>query len=247
MAESLERSKGLEQQFLLSVSHDLRTPLTSIRGYAEAISDGTAPDARRRRRSSPGRRGGSSGWWPTCSTWPGSTPARSRSSMAEVDLGARRRAARWQPPSPRSRRSGLTVDDLDPAVGRHRCAADPERLRPGGRQPARERPEVRPLVDPTWRSGRSRRRAELAVEDDGPGIAAEDLPHVFERLYVSAHRPVRSESGSGLGLAIVRQLVEAMGGSVEAGAAGSGGGARLTVTLPLLRGDQPGIGEDGTP
>ncbi len=41
MAESLERSRTLEQQFLLSVSHDLRTPLTSIRGYAEAISDGT--------------------------------------------------------------------------------------------------------------------------------------------------------------------------------------------------------------
>ena len=47
MAESLERSRTLEQQFLLSVSHDLRTPLTSIRGYAEAISDGTAPDVGR--------------------------------------------------------------------------------------------------------------------------------------------------------------------------------------------------------
>ena len=46
MATTLERSKGLEQQFLLSVSHDLRTPLTSIRGYAEAIADGTAPDSR---------------------------------------------------------------------------------------------------------------------------------------------------------------------------------------------------------
>ncbi len=43
MAEELERSRGLERQFLLSVSHDLRTPLTSIRGYAEAIADGTPP------------------------------------------------------------------------------------------------------------------------------------------------------------------------------------------------------------
>ena len=42
---------ALEQQFLLSVSHDLRTPLTSIRGYAEAIADGTAPDAGRARRA----------------------------------------------------------------------------------------------------------------------------------------------------------------------------------------------------
>ncbi len=62
MAESLERSKGLEQQFLLSISHDLRTPLTSIRGYAEAITDGTAPDAAGPRPSSPGRRAGSTAW-----------------------------------------------------------------------------------------------------------------------------------------------------------------------------------------
>jgi two-component system sensor histidine kinase MprB len=74
-------------------------------------------------------------------------------------------------------------------------------------------------------------RAELAVEDDGPGITDEDLPHVFERLYVAPHRPVRSESGSGLGLAIVRQLVELMGGTVSAGRS-PGGGARLTVSLP---------------
>jgi signal transduction histidine kinase len=54
----------------------------------------------------------------------------------------------------------------------------------------------------------------VAVADDGPGIAAEDLPHVFERLYQGAHRPVRHESGTGLGLAIVRELVAAMGGEV---------------------------------
>ncbi len=44
MAAGLERSRGLERQFLLSVSHDLRTPLTSIRGYAEALADGRVPD-----------------------------------------------------------------------------------------------------------------------------------------------------------------------------------------------------------
>ncbi len=44
MAEGLERSRRLERQFLLSVSHDLRTPLTSIRGFAEALAEGKAPD-----------------------------------------------------------------------------------------------------------------------------------------------------------------------------------------------------------
>ena len=74
--------------------------------------------------------------------------------------------------------------------------------------------------------------ARLAVSDDGPGIAPDDLPHVFERLYVSRHRPRRQEVGSGLGLAIVRELVTAMGGTVQASGADSGG-ACLSVLLPL--------------
>ena len=47
MASTLERARDLQRHFLLSVSHDLRTPLTSIRGYAEAITDGTATDVPR--------------------------------------------------------------------------------------------------------------------------------------------------------------------------------------------------------
>ncbi|MBT7588269.1 MAG: HAMP domain-containing histidine kinase, partial [Gemmatimonadetes bacterium] len=47
MAANLERARGVERQFLLSVSHDLRTPMTSIQGYAEALTDGTATDAQR--------------------------------------------------------------------------------------------------------------------------------------------------------------------------------------------------------
>ena len=74
--------------------------------------------------------------------------------------------------------------------------------------------------------------AMVWVDDDGPGITAADLPHVFERLYVSRHEPARKESGSGLGLAIVHDLVVAMGGAVSAEAAPSGG-ARFVVRLPL--------------
>ena len=47
MATELQRSKALDQQFLMSVSHDLRTPLTAISGYAEALADGTHFPARR--------------------------------------------------------------------------------------------------------------------------------------------------------------------------------------------------------
>jgi len=70
----------------------------------------------------------------------------------------------------------------------------------------------------------------LTVTDDGPGIEPDDLPHVFERLYVTKKVPARKEVGSGLGLAIVRDLVGAMGGRVWAEPA-DGQGTRIVVIL----------------
>jgi two-component system sensor histidine kinase MprB len=72
-------------------------------------------------------------------------------------------------------------------------------------------------------------RGELVVRDHGPGIAAEDLPHVFDRFYRGAE--TRGRPGSGLGLAIVRQVVEQHGGTVAATAA-PGGGTAMRVRLP---------------
>lgn len=69
----------------------------------------------------------------------------------------------------------------------------------------------------------------LVVEDQGPGISDEDLPHIFERFYRSTE--ARTLPGSGLGLSIVSRAAERHGGSVEAGSAPSGG-ARLTLWLP---------------
>ncbi len=71
--------------------------------------------------------------------------------------------------------------------------------------------------------------AELTVRDHGPGIAAEDLPHIFDRFYRGAE--ARGRPGSGLGLAIVRQVVEQHGGSIVAEAA-PGGGTLMRVRLP---------------
>lgn len=70
--------------------------------------------------------------------------------------------------------------------------------------------------------------AELRVEDDGPGIAASDLPRVFDRFFTT-RGPMR---GTGLGLALVKAVAEAHGGSVAA-RSGDQGGAVLAVTLPL--------------
>ncbi len=71
----------------------------------------------------------------------------------------------------------------------------------------------------------------LTVTDQGPGIAPEDLPHIFERFYRA--ESARSMPGSGLGLAIVRNVVTAHGGSIDVTSASSGGGTRVDIVLPL--------------
>jgi len=67
------------------------------------------------------------------------------------------------------------------------------------------------------------------VEDDGPGISDDERPHVFEPFWSSTRVPAR-QVGSGLGLAIVAELVDAMGGSVQA-EPGPAGGTRMVVGL----------------
>jgi len=74
--------------------------------------------------------------------------------------------------------------------------------------------------------------ARITVEDHGPGIAPEDLPHVFERFYRGDPSRTRSTGGFGLGLAIAKALVEAYGGSISAEST-PGQGTRMTVELPV--------------
>ncbi len=77
--------------------------------------------------------------------------------------------------------------------------------------------------------------AGVRVRDHGPGIDAEDLPHVFDRFYRGAN--VRGQQGSGLGLSIVRQVAEQHGGSVSAENAPDGG-AVFTIQLPVLSAEE---------
>ncbi len=228
MAGSLERSRGLEHRFLLSVSHDLRTPLTSIQGYAEALADGTTSDAAR------------AGAVILSESRRLDRLVRDLLDLARLD----------------ARQFTLTAAEVDLDELVEACsegfgpeAADAGLLLNVSTLPARVRADpdrlaqvVANLVDNALKyargsivveAGPTAAGARVSVQDDGQGIAAADLPHVFERLYVARHRPVRKESGSGLGLAIVRELVTAMGGTVGA-EAGSLGGASLWFELPRL-------------
>jgi signal transduction histidine kinase len=229
MAASLERSKGLERQFLLSVSHDLRTPLTSIRGYAEALAEHKAK--------------------------PGQAAAVILSEARRLErlvgdllelakLDARRFSLDMRATDvcevindtaegfrPAAETAGVRLAVDAPARAALVADADPDRLAQ----------VVANLVENaldfatgriTVGTGRGQGIVELWVEDDGPGIAPDEIPHVFDRFYTASRTP-RRHVASGLGLAIVHELVDAMGGTVRAESS-SDGGARVVVTL---RGD----------
>jgi len=70
----------------------------------------------------------------------------------------------------------------------------------------------------------------LTVEDSGPGVPAEALPHLFEKFYRPRQRGAARRTGTGIGLAVVRGLVEALGGTAQARASALGG---LAVDLDL--------------
>jgi len=225
MAAALERSRGLEQQFLLSVSHDLRTPLTSIRGYAEAINDDNIDP----RRAAAVITAESKRLERLVADLLDLAKLKARAftfTLVPVDLSA---AVHTVTAGAAGSKPDIAFHPI--TTGPLMVHADPDRLAQAlanlvenaGRY-ARGAVLVSTRAEGSW--------AVVTVDDDGPGIAAADLPHVFDRLYVARQQPERNESSSGLGLAIVHELVAGMGGTAEAGAA-PGGGARLAFRLPL--------------
>ncbi len=82
------------------------------------------------------------------------------------------------------------------------------------------------------RARAAEKKVLLAIEDEGPGIAPDELPHIFDKFY-RAKAADRRVAGTGLGLAVARGFVEAMGGSLNAGNRTDRSGAVLTISLPI--------------
>jgi two-component system sensor histidine kinase BaeS len=225
MARELANARESERNFLLSVSHELKTPLTAIRGYAEGLAEGAfdAEDSARTILVESQRL---------------ERLVRDLLDLARmnrhefamrrepVELGqlAREAVARHEASA---RAFGV---ELSAEGGEAWVVADHDRLLQVAsnliENALRETPRDG-TVNVTASPGR------LAVSDSGPGLGHEDLPRAFDRFYLydkyGRERPV----GSGLGLAIVRQLADAMGGSVEVESA-PGDGATFTLRLPVL-------------
>ncbi len=206
MAEQLAVSRESERNFLLSVSHELKTPLTAIRGYAEGLSEGAfgAEDASRtilveaRRLERLVR-----------DLLDLARMNRREFSVRReaVDLGevAREAAARHEAAA-REFEVSLAAEG-----GESWVEGDHDRLIQVASNLVENALRETPLGGTVTVRAEPRR---LVVSDTGPGLELDDLPHVFDRFFLydkyGRERPV----GSGLGLAIVRQLTEAMGGTI---------------------------------
>jgi two-component system sensor histidine kinase BaeS len=223
MAEQLALAHDAERAVLLSVSHDLRTPLTSIRGYAEGIEDGTVEP--REAAAVVGREAA------RLERMVGDllALARLRQGVLEVrtepvDLAAVAREAEERL-RPRAREAGVeVVVDGGPAT----ASADHGRALQVVSNLLDNAIRVSPrdeAVTITVAPG------ELHVTDHGPGIPSEDLPRAFERFHLRSRAAGGSSEGAGLGLAIVRELTEAMGGTAAVENRPEGG-ARFTIRLP---------------
>jgi len=239
MAAELEQARRTEEDFLLSVSHDLRTPLTSISGWAEALADGTAPDA-----GMAGDRILAEAGRLDRLVRDLLDLARLRAkafnlSMRPVDLRDVALGA-GEGLRPDLEDAGLALD-IDVPAEQVMVDGDADRLaqvagnlleNAGRHAQGAVRVSVRRVAGATGNG--SDDVAELAVADDGPGIPAAQREHVFDRLYTGSPTSGAGPGpGTGVGLATVRALAEAMSGSVIATEA-PGGGAKLVVHLPLL-------------
>ncbi len=226
MLVALDVSRTRQRQLVADAGHELRTPLTSLRTNLDLLAQSDQAGER------------------------GLSPADRRALMVDVRAQLEELSglvadlvelARDEAPS-------ATFDDVDLVAVIERAVERARRRGPDVRFEVELEPwivhgeastlerAVTNLLDNAvkWSPPDGRVRVRLAdgrliVEDEGPGIADADLPHVFDRFYRSTN--ARAMPGSGLGLAIVRQAAERHAGSVSAGRASSGG-ALMVLDLP---------------
>ena len=247
MAESVERTVRLREaaerqmrQFIADASHELRTPLTAIKGYLDVLQRGSGESLQ-----------------VVHAALPVMSREAERMRVLVMDLLTLARADEGRALRPRP----VELDSfLDRFLADHPTASragHPE----GQRLVALADPEALTTIATNLQNNAERHGGGEAVSwsaveaggmvglrctDQGPGIAAEDLPHVFERFYRAGTSRSRQDGGSGLGLAIVRSLAEAQGGSVSVESV-LGKGAAFTLLLPPSaagRGSPARVGAD---
>jgi PAS domain S-box-containing protein len=233
--EQAEQANHLKDEFVATVSHELRAPLNAILGWARLLRGGKL-DAE-------------------ASAKAVETIERSAESQARliedlldisriitgklqmeirtIDSTAAARAA-LEIVTPAAEAKGVQlISDLDPDTSF--ISGDADRLQQIIWNLLSNAIKFTPrggLVN--VRLMRDQSHVVITIRDTGQGIEPEFLPHVFDRFRQADSSSVRKHGGLGLGLAIVRQLVELHGGTITAHSDGIGHGAAFTIRLPIM-------------
>lgn len=228
MSAELKAARDQQRRLTSDVAHELRTPLTTLRGWLEGAQDGVVPTDRRLVDLLHGETMHLQRIAADLHTLTLAESGRLEPRRDRVDLsGLLRDAVRSA--TLRATAEGIDVHaDVDEGL---EVTGDAERLRQvadnllenalqhsGGRHVA-------------LRAARGADAVVIEVHDDGAGIPADELPHVFERFWRADRSRARESGGSGLGLAITRELVELHGGSVQV-TSEPGAGSTFVVALP---------------
>jgi signal transduction histidine kinase len=230
MAARLEQTEAIRRDLIGNVAHELRTPLSTIKGYMEGLIDGVLPaeaatyqlvnrEADRLQRL-----------------------VHDLQELSRVESGSLELDIKHVPVS---RLVSAVVKRLERQFADKDVSLEihvPPNLPPVGADEDRTGQVLLNLVGNalqyTHPGGRVEIRARrqdgfvrIVVDDTGIGIAAEHLPHLFERFFRADAS--RTGGGSGIGLTIAKHLVEAHGGEISAASPGLGQGATFSFTLPV--------------
>ena len=189
MAEDLERAQDGERQFLLSISHDLRTPLTSIRGYSEAIVEGAVTDLPRAARVVVDEADRLERLIDDLLDLARLRAKRFSFNFSAFSIGNVVRSATEALPLALES-DDVRLDVREPSIPVE-VVSDPHRI---GQIVANlvENALKFAISQVTLTVALEASFVVITVEDDGPGIDPEDLPNVFERLYTTRRHPTRA-------------------------------------------------------
>ncbi len=230
MSLKIKQAEKLKSEFIASVSHELRTPLTAINGWAETIMNGEVRDAEDVKKGmgiivSEARR--LTNMVEELLEFSRIEDGRFTLSIESVDLKAELEDAVY---TYREffRKEGICLNYEDTGEEFPTIEADPERLRQ----------VFSNLFDNAAKHGGSGKRIDTAItqgegeiqitiRDYGPGIPAEELPHVKYKFYKGSSKA----RGSGIGLAVCDEIITRHNGTLDIGNA-EGGGCIVTIRLP---------------
>jgi len=237
MASDLERDEQLRRNMVADVAHELRTPLSNLRGYLEAVRDGVIkPDADAIRSLDE----------------EASLLSRLVDDLQELSLaeaGELKMDCQTEDIAKLIKRTVTAVQAQAAAKGLSVSIELPDKLPAVNIDSNRIGQVLRNLLenaiahttegDAITVTARQRDNwVEVSVTNTGEGISAEDLPNIFERFYRVDKSRARATGGSGLGLTIAKRLVEAHGGKIEAQSE-RGKGSRFAFTIPVLVQSEP--------